>query len=230
MVKLEDAVIARLTSHETVFEVLVDPELALALRTGGAVDLRGMLAVEKIFKDAKKGEAASEKMMQKVFGSLDVLKIAEQIVRKGQVQLTTVQRRKMKETRLRQVVELIAKRAINPQTGLPHPPERIERALAEAKVHIDEFKSAEKQFQAVVKALSPIIPLKFETRRIAIKIPASYTGKARLVVRDFVTIEREEWLNDGSWAAIVEIPAGIQGEFFDKLNDLTRGEVQTKVL
>ena len=230
MVRLEDAVIARLLSHDTTFEVLVDPELALALRMGEAVDVRGMLAIDKIFKDAKKGEAASEEMMQKAFGSLDVLKIAEQIIRKGQVQLTTAHRRKMRETRLKQVVALIARRAINPQTGLPHPPERIERALAEAKVHIDEFKGAEKQFQAVVKALLPVIPLKFETRKIAIKIPASYTGKARLVVRDFVTIEREEWLNDGSWAAIVEIPAGIQGEFFDKLNDLTRGEVQTKVL
>ena len=230
MVRLEDAVIARLLSHGTTFEVLVDPEQALALRTGEAVDVRGMLAIDKIFKDAKKGEAASEEMTQKAFGSLDVLKIAEQIIRKGQVQLTTAQRRKMRETRLKQVVALIARRAINPQTGMPHPPERIERALAEAKVHIDEFKGPEKQFQTVVKALSPVIPLKFETRRIAIKIPASYTGKARSVVRDFVTIEREEWLNDGSWAAIVEIPAGIQGEFFDKLNDLTRGEVQTKVL
>lgn len=230
MVRLEDAVIARLPSHGTVFEVLVDPELALALRMGEVIDIRSMLAIDKVFKDSKKGEAASEQMMQKVFGTLDVQKIAEQIIRKGEVQMTTEQRRKMREVRFKQVVALIARRAINPQTGLPHPPARIERALAEAKVHIDEFKGAEKQFPAIVKALLPIIPLKFEARRIGIKIPASYTGKAHRVVRDFATIKEEQWLNDGSWAAIVEISAGIQGEFFDRLNDLTRGEVQTKVL
>ena len=230
MVRLEDAVIAKISSHDTTFEVLVDPELALALRTGKETDIRSVLAIDKIFKDSKKGEAASEEMMKKVFGTLDVLKIAEQVIRKGEVQVTTEQRRKMREQRRRQVVALISRRAINPQTGLPHPPARIEGALAKAKIHIDEFKSAEEQLPSIVKVLLPIIPLKFETRRIAIKIPASYTGKAHQVVRDFATIKQEQWLNDGSWAAIVEIPAGIQGEFFDKLNDLTRGEVETKVL
>jgi ribosome maturation protein SDO1 len=230
MVRLEDAVIARLSSHGTVFEVLIDPELALALRKGEEIDMHNVLAIDKIFKDSKKGEAASEEMMRKVFGTLDVFKIAKQVIQKGEVQVTTEQRRRMREQRRRQVVALISRRAINPQTGLPHPPARIEGALAEAKVHINEFKSAEEQLPGIVKALLPIIPLKFETRRIAIKIPASYTGKAQRVVRDFAAIKQEQWLNDGSWAAVVEIPAGIQGEFFDKINDLTRGEVETKVL
>ncbi len=230
MVRLEDAVIARMSSHDTAFEVLVDPELALALRTGEEVDMHNMLAIDKIFKDSKKGEAASEEMMKKVFGTLDVFKIAEQVIRKGEVQVTTEQRRKMREQRRRQVVTLISKRAINPQTGLSHPPARIESALVEARVHVDEFKSAEEQLPGIVKVLLPIIPLKFETRRIAIKIPASYTGKANRVVRNFATVKQEQWLKDGSWAVVVEIPAGIQGEFFDKINDLTRGEVETKVL
>ncbi len=230
MVRLEDAVIARLSSRDTVFEVLVDPELALALRKGEEIDVRSVLVIDKIFKDSKKGEAASEEMMQKVFGTLDVFKIAEQVIRKGEVQVTTEQRRKMREQRWRQVVALISRRAINPQTGLPHPPARIEGALEKAKVHVNEFKSAEEQLPGIVKVLLPIIPLKFETRRIAIKIPASYTGKARQVIRDFATVKQEQWLNDGSWAAVVEIPAGIQGEFFDRLNNLTRGEVETKVL
>lgn len=230
MVRLEDAVIARLSSHETTFEVLVDPELALALKSGQAVDIRNVLAVDKIFKDAKKGTTASEEMMQKAFGVLDTFKIAEQIIRKGEVQVTTEQRRKMREERLKQVVTLISKRAINPQTGLPHPPARIEDALAKAKIHIDEFKSAEEQFPAIVKMLLPILPLKFEVRKIAVKIPASYTGKANRLVRGFATVKQEQWLSDGSWSVVVEVPAGIQREFFDKLNELTRGEVETKVL
>ena len=230
MVRLEDAVIARLSSRGTVFEVLADPELAIVLRKGEEIDMHRVLAIDKIFKDSKKGEAASEEMIKKVFGTLDVFKIAEQIIRKGEVQVTTEQRRKMREQRRRQVVTLISKRAINPKTGLPHPPARIESVLAEANVHVNEFKSAEEQLPGIIKTLLPIIPLKFEIRRIAIKIPASYTGKAHRVVRDFATVKQEQWLNDGSWTAVVEIPAGIQGEFFDKLNNLTRGEVETKVL
>lgn len=230
MVKLEDAVIARLSAQGTTFEVLVDPELALGIRAGETVDVRSALAIDKVFKDSKKGEAASEEMIRKTFGTLDVLKVAEQIIRRGEVQVTTEQRRKMRDQRVKQVISLISRRAINPQTNLPHPPARIEAALGEAKVHIDEFKSAEEQLPKIVKALLPIIPLKFETRKIAIKIPATHAGRTQRMVREFCTIKQEQWLRDGSWAVVVEIPAGIQGEFFDKLNDLTRGEAETKVM
>jgi len=230
MVKLEEAVIARLSSLGTTFEVLVDPELALAFKTGQSTDIGSALASDKVFKDAKKGDKAADEMVKKAFGTNDVSKVAAEIIRKGEIQITTEQRRKMREQRLAQVVTLISKRAINPQTGAPHPPTRIESAINEAKVHIDEFKSAEEQLAAIIITLQPIIPLKFEMRRIAVKIPTAYTGKASRVVKSMATVKQEQWLNDGSWAAVVEIPAGIQAEFFDKLNELTRGEVQTKVL
>jgi len=230
MVKLEDAVVARLSSHSTTFEILVDPELAMAVKSGQSDDIRGVLALDKVFKDAKKGDKAADEMVQKVFGTTDVLKVAEEILRRGEIQVTTEQRRQMREQRLRQVIALISKRAINPQTGTPHPPARIESAMETARVHVDEFKSAEEQLPSIIKALQPLVPLKFEIRRIAVKIPAAYTGKAQRVVKSFATVKQEQWLNDGSWAAVVEVPAGIQAEFFDKLNELTSGEAQTKVL
>jgi ribosome maturation protein SDO1 len=230
MVKLEDAVIARLSSHGANFEVLVDPDLALALRSGESVDIKNLLAIDKVFKDAKKGDKASEEMVRKAFGTTDALKVAEQIIRRGEIQITTEQRRRMRQERLKQIVTLISRRAINPQTGLPHPPARIESAMEEARVHVDAFKSAEEQLPSIIKALQPILPLKFELRKIAVRIPAVHVGKAYRVVKGFATVKQEQWLDDGSWAVVVEIPAGIQAEFFDKLNELTKGEVQTKVL
>jgi len=230
MVKLEDAVIARLSSHGTNFEVLVDPELALSFKSGQDIDINNVIAIDKIFKDSKKGDKASEEMVQIAFGTTDVLKAAEQIILRGEIQITTEQRRKMRDERLKQVVTLISKRFINPQTNLPHPPARIESAMEKARVHVEVFKSAEEQLPAIVKELRPILPMKFEIKRIAIKIPPAYAGKASGVVKGFATIKQEQWLNDGSWAVVVEIPAGVQAEFFDKLNELTRGEAQTKVL
>ena len=230
MVKLEDAVVARLFANNTTFEVLVDPELALTLKQGGVVDFRSLLASDKVFKDQRAGDEASAETVKKTFGTIDIAKVAEQIIHRGEVQVTTEQKRRMREQRLKQVVAMLSKRAVNPQTGMPHPPARIESAMEQAKVQIDEFKSAEEQLPKLVKLLQPIIPLKFETRRIAVKIPASYVGRAQRIVREFGTLKQEQWLNDGSWSAVIEIPAGIQGEFFDKLNDLSRGEAETKVL
>lgn len=230
MVRLEDAVIARFSHQGATFEILVDPYLARDLKEGKSVDIRNLLAIDKIFKNARRGEAASEETIKKVFGTTDVFKVAEEIIKRGEVQLTTEQRRQMREEKFKQIVTIIARRAINPQTGTPHPPARIEEALREAKVHIDEFASAEEQIPRVVKALQPILPLKFEMRKIAAKIPPAYVGKAQAVVRKIGTLKQEEWMNDGSWIVLLEIPAGIQSEVYEKLNEVTKGEVEIKVV
>jgi len=230
MVKLEEAVVARFSSQGMDFEVLVDPELAMAFREGKKVEIRNLLAVERVFKDARKGEVASRDSLLKVFGTEEVEKVVEQILLKGKIQLTTEQRRKMREEKLKQIVSLIARRAINPQTGLPHPPSRVEEAVRKAKVGVDEFKTAEEQLPAVLKAIQSILPLKLEMRKIALKIPPSYAGKTLHAIKGMAEVKKEEWLSDGSLLLLVELPAGLQPEFFDKVNDLTKGEAQIKVV
>lgn len=216
MVTVEEAVIARLSTHGEDFEVLVDPELVLDYRAGEEVDLREILASEKVFKDSKKGKKASEERMKELFETSDPIKVAEKIIKKGKIQVTTEQRHQMRDQRRKQIISLIARRSIDPQSDRPHPPNRIENALDQTSVQIDPFKSAEEQLSEVVEALRPIIPLKFETRRIAIKIPPKYAGKAYRIVDESAEIKKDEWLDDGSWAVVVEIPAGTQPEFFEK--------------
>lgn len=230
LVSVEAAVIARLVIHGEHYEVLVDPDLALDFKHGKDVDIAKALAVDTIFKDAKKGDRASEEHMAKVFATSDPLAIAKQIIQKGEIQLTTDQRRRMLEDRKKQIVALITRNAINPQTGAPHPPQRIEKAMEETRVHVDLNKSAEEQVQIVIKALRPILPIRFEERTIAVKIPAQYAARAYSVVKGFGNIRKDEWLNDGSWAFLMELPAGIVEEFFNELNALTKGEVETKIL
>ncbi|MFQ5815148.1 MAG: ribosome assembly factor SBDS [Candidatus Hydrothermarchaeaceae archaeon] len=227
---MEEAVIARLETHGEHYEVLVDPDLALGFKRGKDIDISSVLAVETIFKDAKKGDRASEEHMTKIFANPDPMEIAKQIIKKGEIQLTTEQRRRMLEDRKKQIVAIIARNAINPQMDAPHPPHRIERAMEEAKVHVDLNKTAEEQVKGVVKALRPILPIRFEERRIAVKIPAQYAARAHSTVKEFGDIKKEEWLNDGSWAFIMDMPAGAVEEFFNELNSLTRGDVETKIL
>ncbi len=230
LVRLEEAVIARLETKGERYEVLVDPDLAMDFRRGKEVDVSSMLAVETIFKDAKKGERAGEEHMLKIFETSDAAEIAKRIIKDGEIQLTTEQRRKMLEDRKKQVISLIARHAINPQTGAPHPPQRIERAIEEAKAHIDFNRTAEEQVPIVVKALRPILAIKFEEWRIAVRIPPQYAGRAYSVVKGFGVLKKEEWLRDGSWAFLMELPAGVVDEFFKELNSLTKGEVETKIL
>ena len=65
MVSLEKAVIARLKKGGETFEVLVDPYLARDLKEGKEVDFEQLLAIEEVFKDARKGERASKEVFRK---------------------------------------------------------------------------------------------------------------------------------------------------------------------
>ena len=230
MVRLDDAVPARLKTHGTTFEVLVDPDGALALKRGERVNLEDILAVEDIFENASRGDRSPEEDLQKAFGTLEVLPIAEIIIKKGDISLTAEQRKQFIENKRRQVIEVIARNAINPQTKTPHPPTRIEQAMTEARVNIDPTKSIDELVKIAMKAIRPLIPIRFELVEVAVKIPPAYAPKAYGEVAAFGKLSREAWQNDGSWIGVVEIPAGMQTEFYALINRLTKGEAETKLL
>ncbi len=230
MVSLEKAVIARLRKAGEEFEILVDPYLARDLKEGKEVNFEELLAVEEVFKDAKKGIRASAENLQKVFGTTDIYKIARKIIEEGEVQITAEQRKEMLEAKKKQIIAFLSRNTVDPRTGAPHPPSRIEMALEQAKVHIDIFKPVEAQIKEIVKALKPILPLRFEEIEIAIKVPAEYTGKAISALYNFGNVIQEEWQRDGSWICLMRIPAGMHGDLLDLLGKITKGEALTKIV
>ncbi|MEM0350214.1 MAG: ribosome assembly factor SBDS [Archaeoglobaceae archaeon] len=230
MVSLEKAVIAKLRKGGMDFEILVDPYLARDLKEGKEVNFDDLLAVEEVFKNARKGERVPVEDLQKIFGTTNIRDIAKTIIMEGEVQITAEQRREMLEAKKKQIVTFLSKNTIDPRTNTPHPPARIERALEEAKVHIDIFKSVEAQIKDIVKALKPILPLKFEEMEIAIKVPAEYAGKAISALYKFGGVIKEEWQKDGSWICVMKIPSGMYGDLMDLLGKVTKGEALTRIL
>ncbi|HWM50004.1 MAG TPA: ribosome assembly factor SBDS [Thermoplasmata archaeon] len=226
----KEYVIARIEKSGEKFEVLVKPEAVQKIRDGKEVDLLKELAIDEIFKDAHKGSKASEEKMVEFFGTAEPLAVAKQIIQRGEIQLTTEQRRQMLEVKRKQVVQYIAANAINPQTGAPHPPQRIENAMEEAKVHVDPFKPVEEQVKDVLDALRPLLPIRFEKVRIAVKLSAEDSAKAYGDIKGYGTILKEEWSPTGAWLGVVEMPAGLQTDFLERLNAKTRGNVETRVL
>ena len=181
-----------------------------------------------IFKDVKQGKRASENEMQKIFNSEDKKKIAEQIIKEGEIQLTTDHRNKLREEKRRKIIGLIHRNGIDSKTGLPHPIQRIELAMDEANIHIDEFKKAEEQIHEILEKLRPIIPIRFEVWKIAVKIPAQYAAQSYRILKNYGTMKKDEWQNDGSLVAIIDLPAGMSEEFENELNSLTKGDLEIK--
>ncbi len=221
--------VARITRDGEHFEVLVKPERALDYRLGRISAVTQVLAAETIFSDANKGTKVSEETLRKAFGTTETLKIAETILKKGTIQLTTEQRRKMTEEKRKQIIAFIARQCADPRTNLPHPPLRVEQAMEQIHHPIDPFKPAEEQAKDVIKLLRPILPLKMEQTAISVRIPAEYAAKAYGTIKAFGTIKREEWRADGSWYGILEIPAGLYGPLLEKLGEVTKGNAEAKI-
>ncbi len=232
MISLDKAVVAKLTKGGERFEILVDPIKAHAFKKNAekSVKIEDILAASVIFKDSRKAEKASEETMQKLFGTTDAIRVAEKILREGELQLTTGQRKAMVEEKKNQIASMIARNAINPQTNAPHPPQRILTAMEEVGVLIDPLQSAEEQMEKVVKEIKIQIPLKIEMMQLAIRIPAQYSGKAVSVIRGMTNIKKEEWSPAGDYICAIEVPAGISSEIMEKLNKVTGGQVESKII
>ena len=226
---LKNNVIARFESHGERFEIIISPEAIEGIKDGGPLDMND-LASEIIFSDAKKGNKASADNIEKVFNTNSIEEIAKIIIIKGDVQLTTEQRHKMQENKKNRIIEKIVKNAMDPKTKAPHPRQRIELAMDEAGVHIDPFKPVSEQVKTTIDALRPLLPLSMEKIRISVKIPSQFIGKAYGVARNYGVLEQEDWQSDGSWIGIIRLPPGMQNDFYDKLNEITKGNISTKIL
>jgi ribosome maturation protein SDO1 len=226
----EKYTVARLTKDNEHFEVLVKPQKALDYRAGKISSITEVLVTETIFSDANKGAKIAEGILQKAFGTTDPLKIAEIILKKGTIQLTTEQRRRMIEDKRKQIIDFISRNAVDPKTNLPHPPLRIENAMEQIHYSIDPFKPAEEQAREIIKQLRSILPLKIEQVSVGVRVPAEYAARSYGTIKAFGTIKREEWRADGSWYGVLEMPAGLYGPFLEKFGEITKGSGEAKLI
>ncbi|MHA1860426.1 MAG: ribosome assembly factor SBDS [Candidatus Asgardarchaeia archaeon] len=230
MVEIDNAVIARLKKDGNRFEILVDPSKALELKNGKEIDMDDVLAYPGIYRDARKGELFSDEELKKNFGTSDVYRIAKMIVKEGNLQFTTEQRRRFLEEKTREIADIISKRAINPQTNTPHPPQRILNAMRQAGVHVDPFLDANLQVDDVVKSIKTILPIRFESVKLQVTVPPQFTGRLYSMLKHSFENFNEEWLPDGSLRVTLTLPAGVEMEFLSKVGNITKGNFKSKIL
>jgi len=210
------------------FEILVKPDLALEYKLGKRSDLSSILISDEIYSDANKGSRVSDEKLNKHFKTTNSNEVIKQILLKGELNLTTDQRRKMVEEKRKQIIQYINKNFVDPKTKLPHPIPRIENGLQDVRVVIDPFKKPEDQIKSVVDALRKILPLASEMVQLTINIPKTSASNSYNFLKSSGFLKSEEWLSDGSLKARIEINAGMKGNFLDRIGSLTKGSAQVR--
>uniref|UniRef100_A0A7C5UXE6 Ribosome assembly factor SBDS n=1 Tax=Ignisphaera aggregans TaxID=334771 RepID=A0A7C5UXE6_9CREN len=226
----KEYVIARVNVKGKRFEILVDPEKAYKFREGENIPLEDIVVSDYIYKDVRKGLKASPNELIEIFGTDDMFRIATEIIKNGELQLTAEQRKELLEMKKKQIVYYISRSAIDPKTKTPIPPTRIEKAIEESRIGIDLYKSVEEQVPNIIKAISKILPIKIAKALIQIIIPSEYAYKVAGQVLRLGEVKKNMWLADGSFIVELEIPAGLQSELIERINALTKGKANIKVL
>lgn len=212
------------------YEILVNPDAALSFKQGRGVEPSQVIVVDEVYSDATKGLRASSEKLKLHFGTDDHSKAALEVLKRGELNLTQEQRKRLTEEKRRAVIATISKNYVDPRTLLPHPPLRIEQAMLEARVSIDPFQDPNEQTKAVIELLRTILPLKSEKIRLQVRVPAQYSGQTIGILKNFGEIKKEDWGADGGLSAIVEIPAGGQPALLDRLGSTTKGAAQVSVV
>ncbi|NND87495.1 MAG: ribosome assembly factor SBDS [Nitrosopumilus sp.] len=227
---MADVTVVRYSYEGEKFEIMVKPDPALDYKLGKKKDLSSVLVSDEIYTDSGKGTRPSSEKLLKAFKTEDQIEIAQIILQKGELNLTTDQRRKMVEDKKKQTVTFIAKTYVDPRTHLPHPPLRVEQAMKDARISIDPHKSVDDQVKDVVEKLRSIIALKSENLNLEIIVPAQYASQSYAVLKSVGSLKKEEWQNNGSLKAILEIPAAARPNVIDRLGSITKGSATVEVM
>ncbi len=234
MVTVDKAVFARLNKKGKEFEILVDPDTAQKaredLKRGKDVDLSDVLAVEDIFSDSKKGIRVGKKDLEPAFGTSDILEVAKIIIKEGRINPTVEQIHKQHQEKLDKITSLISMNAIDAKTKLPIPKKTVEDALKKALYRLDERK-VEDQLPDAIKAIKSIIPLTFASKKIQLNnIPPNIVTPCLRLCQNLGAIEKQNWNADKSLTLVISIPVGLKEEFIDRINAVTHGNVEMKLL
>ena len=224
----DSIILARIKRNKKTFEISIDPDIAAQYKEG-KVSVAQALKSEEIFIDAKRAQLASAAELEEVFKTTDKQTIAKIILDHGEVQTTSEQRLKEREQKRKQLVHKIHALAVDPKTSLPHPVNRIEAALQEAKVHLKDHQTIDQQFNNIITKLRPILPIKIEVKKLKITIEAKHLGTTNQLIRT-QKLQKEDWTGEGNWQPTIEIPAGLVPDFIEQLNGKTSGSAQVEFI
>lgn len=217
--------IARLRKGSKHFEIVIDLDTALKIRKGESTDVASALLMNDIFHNSKNGEKASGSDLEEAFGTDELEAVAEKIIKKGEIEFPKEHRDEEREAKKKKIIDWFIRNAVDAKSGRPFTSDAISSAMDQAGISFDK-RPVEQQLKEIGDKLKQVLPLKIETKKLLITIPAIYTGKIYGLINEYK--EKEDWLSNGDLKVTVAIPVGLQSEFYDKLNSVTHGAVITE--
>ncbi|CAG8562601.1 5464_t:CDS:2 [Dentiscutata heterogama] len=231
-IKLTNVSIVRLKKGGKRFEIACYKNKVMEWRTGVETDLDEVLQIKNVFSNVSKGQVASQSDLQKAFKSEDLSKIIEEILKKGELQVSEKERSHQIDNIYREIATIVAEKCVNPQTKRPYTVTMIEKALGEIHLSVNVNKNTKSQALDAIKQLQEkkVIPISHAQMRLRITIPNfKETKKAKEKLTPLIaSIEDENW--DNEYELICLIDPGQYRTIGDILEKDIKGKGQIELL
>ncbi|KAA6388967.1 MAG: putative rRNA metabolism protein, SBDS family [Streblomastix strix] len=191
----------------------------------GKLGIDNVIVSEEIFKNHQKMERASEDEIADVVGTLRGLDAVKEILMKGEIALTTLERREKVEQKRKEILNFIHSYYSDPTNGLPIPITRLETAWESFRYVVDPFKAVEDQVIEVVDQMKGILPLKKNVITGDLQIPHKYLGQCQGIIKKYSDKGREKYDHQGLTVEIEVIPGNFD-KLMQELSKVTSGEHQ----
>lgn len=217
-----DKVLARLQIKDRRFEVWVDCDKAMDIKNGRSNDIEGALLVDRIFKDAKKGEAAGN--LKDHLKTEDVYQAALKIIKEGEVQVSAAYRERETTALKNRVIDEVSSTVIDVSNDMPIPRKRIELALEQVHYNFDTKKPEKVQTEELIDRLRKVLPLKVGEFSYIAEADSQYTSAILSAVKRFGKMKSSD-LGGERIRVEFSVSPKERDVLVSKLRELTHGSV-----
>jgi len=189
--------IVKYSSGKHKFEVVAKQGMVLKFRDGG-IGFQNVLMIDQIFTNSTRGDVANVSDLKEVFGTEDLTKCCQQIVKNGELQYTAQERKQFVEQKTNEIVYYINKNYVDPKTKLPHPADRISNCMKECRIRVDPKGDTRRQSEDAVKKMrGKLMFAKAVALRATLTIKHSHVGQCNNLIHKVANVIKEEWTGTG---------------------------------
>jgi ribosome maturation protein SDO1 len=203
------------------FEIITKPG-SVKLFLAGKLGWDKVLAADAIFTNYSKANLARNSDLKAVFGTDDINKCAEIMVREGDSQVSADERKQDIEACRRQILEYLHKSFVD-QAGGIYPIPRLELILQEAKIRIDPTVSVHKQAEDVIKKMLGKAVFKKNSTDYTITVPKQYVKQCSTIVYRFSPSVHKEMRGTEGTSWKISLTIADFDLFTVEMNKITEG-------
>ncbi|KAG8187565.1 hypothetical protein JTE90_008451 [Oedothorax gibbosus] len=227
-IRLTNVAVVRMKKGGKRFEIACYKNKVMSWRNKVEKDLDEVLQTHVVFTNVSKGQAAKKEDLIKCFGKDNHTEICEEILSKGELQISEKERQVQLESMFKDVATIVADKCINPESKRPYPMSIIEKSMKECHISLKPNKTSKQQALEVIKKLQEVMPIARSEMKLRVSIPG---GKAyRNKLKELASSIESQSMDGGNLQMVFLTDPGNFRKVDEIITNETKGKGQLEVI